>query len=235
MKWVLIFSRLDVYSAFRLATISTIFHSQIIYPSVKSLDLGYDSLYSTPRLNSFLKAFNNQKLMKLVNLTILDIKNNRLVTDEGIQNLNNLACLKINKNKLITDEGIKNLTNLRSLQLANSGLITNSGLKRLTNLTDISLLNETDYKKKYKSYINNDGISHLSLLSVLNIGYNKKINDEVFKYLTNVKYLSYTNLTHLEFHDFTEIGLNYLINLVTRVHIDKNYCLFGSCFQKWYR
>ncbi len=73
----------------------------------------------------------------------MDLSNNKLITNEGIQHLTNLTLLDLSHYVLtyneITNEGIQQLTNLTSLDLCVNYLISNEGIQQLTNLTSLIL------------------------------------------------------------------------------------------------
>ena len=64
------------------------------------LDLKNDSKYYN--------IITNNKLQKFINLTSLDLYDNKKITDNGIKNLKNLTFLNLQYNKLITNNGISN-------------------------------------------------------------------------------------------------------------------------------
>ena len=105
--------------------------------------------------DSYPKLTNN-KIKELINLTSLNLANNRVIKDDGINSLTNLTSLNLKNNFSITNNGINNLINLKSLNLDHNNFITNNGIKGLTNLTFLCIIRNMN--------ITNDSIKHLSLL-----------------------------------------------------------------------
>ncbi|AYV81729.1 MAG: hypothetical protein Harvfovirus56_6 [Harvfovirus sp.] len=74
-----------------------------------------------------------------LNLTELDISNNKCITDAAVGTFRNLTSLNIQSNNKITDDAVSVLTNLRSLNLGLNNLISNDAVKCLVNLTSLNL------------------------------------------------------------------------------------------------
>src|SRR5436190_4947150 len=80
--------------------------------------------------NSKYPDLTNTNLVKLINLTSLNLCNLNIITNEGIEKLVNLKTLNLYYNKIITNDGIKRLINLTSINLNGNKIITNDGIKR---------------------------------------------------------------------------------------------------------
>ena len=67
--------------------------------------------------DAFMNEINNKNIQELVNLTSLNLIDNKIITNEGIQGLANLTNLNLRFNKIITNKGIQGLTKLTNLDL----------------------------------------------------------------------------------------------------------------------
>jgi hypothetical protein len=112
------------------------------HPEITSL------IFATRNANdALLEAFNHQANYSICkNLTSLDLRGCRNITDKGIEalkNLPNLTSLDLGECRNITDKGIealKNLPNLTSLDLRECRNITDKGIEALKNLPNLTSL-----------------------------------------------------------------------------------------------
>ncbi len=78
---------------------------------------------------------------KLVNLTYLDLWDNRISDITPLSNLTNLARLALNYNQISDISPLANLTNLTYLELCENQISDIKPLANLTNLTNLNLIN----------------------------------------------------------------------------------------------
>lgn len=155
-------------------------------------------------------------LIKLTNLTRLDIFNCPNITDEGITQMTHLRSLSLvgSSDRKITSQGIACLTNLEKLDLTRNSQITDialtmhklqhldltgnytiadSVLDKLTNLTYLSLRSNT--------LITDAGLRPLVLLEELDLSWNRIVTDAALAGLTSLKTL------HADRSKVTDAGL----------------------------
>lgn len=161
---------------------------------------------SSARLN-----ITNKGLLKLSNLTSLNLHGNSTITNEGISNLISLTHLDLNNNRLITDQGISSLTNLTSLNLKRNSTITDGVLANLTNLRSLDL----SFNEVIKE------ISDLTNLTSLNLQVNIRINNQNLENLHNITSLNLsganclyrnpliTNQGLINLHKLTDLDLSH--------------------------
>ncbi|GAG90118.1 unnamed protein product, partial [marine sediment metagenome] len=82
----------------------------------------------------FINKFFNTHIIKLRFKTLNTYEYSKLTSDI-LNSLVNLTYLNLENNKTITDAGIKGLVNLTELNLDNNEIITNFGILYLINLT----------------------------------------------------------------------------------------------------
>lgn len=130
------------------------------------------------------------KVSCLENLPLLShlaLSSNYSLEDDDIVKLSNLTRLELLEYNQITDEGLSKLTNLKSLTVDVSwvsndeGEISNEGLTSLVNLTSLSI------RDPYDDAISDEGILSLTNLSEIDVTRNPYISIETLRKLTNLK------------------------------------------------
>jgi hypothetical protein len=171
----------------------------------------------------------NKSFDYLSNLETLEIDDNYVINDSGLQKLKKIKHLYIYNCNKITDNGISNLINLEKLGLYSMENIIDLTFKKLNKLQELVL---TDCQ------ITNSGLKYLSNLTRLKLVNVKNINWKDFDQL-NIKelYLSQINITDCEFIYLKNIrllmlyylkingsGLKYLTN-IQKLIINQSYIL----------
>jgi len=131
-------------------------------------------------ISSLLKCNNLEKkyFAKLSNINKLCI--NSEVDDIVISKLTNLIELNCDENDLISDDGVINLIKLKILNCGDNTKLTNNILFKLTNLEKIY------YNSNNKININEEILSKLSHLKVIDYKIKKKIIEDNIKNDTNI-------------------------------------------------
>jgi hypothetical protein len=166
-----------------------------------------DCLKKLTKLESLSLAYNkvisDSAFSRLNNLTHLDLRKTEYVTDATMKHLTNLTSLIVSgSSDRITDEGllcldptkmkflsiqltsvkpkisnasVNRLTNLTTLHIGCSGALTLDCMHSMHNITSLNL-----FAIDHQSF-SDDGISHLTALTHLDLSYNKGITDESIK------------------------------------------------------
>lgn len=144
----------------------------------------------------------NETLMKLTNLTFLDLDHNKTIIGKTILTLPNLTSLKIGRNKTITDSDIINFTKLIELDITGNEIITDESIEQLTDLKILNISeNRTFVGKSFEKLTN---------LQTLIMNDNKHIKDEQLMTLTNL-----SELVLFRCNSITKESLSRLTNLET--------------------
>ena len=136
----LIIKNSNIFAQLRLKSANKILEEIIVIKKINNENLS--------------EKIDDKILLKYENIKILNICNNKNVTNEGIKNLVNLTHLDCRLTK-ITDEGIKNLVDLTHLNCF-ATKITDEGIKNLVNLTYLDC--------RYRN-LGNEGIKNLKYLN----------------------------------------------------------------------
>lgn len=142
----------------------------------------------------------------LSNLNVLDIARSKFsanfleITDFTLSRLPKLETLRLKSFTYISDSGLALLTNLRSLTLMPTCCITNHGLSHLTGLTDLTILdcncNDLKYRfffdvdPPYPPILNDDGFKYLTNLLSLSVEGNLYISEKLLATMTNLTNLN---------------------------------------------
>jgi hypothetical protein len=124
----------------------------------------------------------------LFNLKILNLENNKSITNNGIYYLINLTSLNVISNKNITNDGISHLTNLTDLKFSVNNKIRSDEYSFIySKITDLNALADERLNNK----ITIQGINSLTNLRTIDIYenfYNKnvKIKGQELKHLTRL-------------------------------------------------
>jgi len=166
----------------------------------RNILLDDDQLSSFPSLTALYLGPNENitdaGIKSLTALTILSIGGNQKITDEGLSKLTSLTGLSLGWNKNITDRGMEPLTALTDLDLGVNNQITDIGIltKPLTSLqmglnlkiTDKGLPGSLTSLGLGWSKISDAGLSRLTALATLNIGFNCLVTDAGIAPLTKL-------------------------------------------------
>jgi len=181
------------------------------YKNVETLDLTSNDTVKNEDLNTGLVSLNltnnhmitNVGLEHLQNLTSLNLMYNTTITDIGLSVVPNLLELDLESNSTVTDSGLNKLTKLVSLNLTDNDTITDKGVENLKNLTSLDL---TD-----NNTITNRALSNLIKLNSLYLATNRSITEVGLSMLTNLTLLDLDD--NLTFRGSSRGGLKDLTSL----------------------
>jgi hypothetical protein len=122
----------------------------------------------------------DESINKLKSIKILNLYKQKNLTDTALKYLTQIEDLTITGCELITDAGISHLKNIKYLSIGNCWRITGSAFKSLPDITYL-------YAVGTNLTINN--LKYLERLERLDIGYCRKLTDDIFQYINNIRYL----------------------------------------------
>ena len=147
-----------------------------------------------------------ENLSTLVNLTVLDVGDNKIRKIEGIDTLVNLEEFHAAKNKLTVIEGLDKLTNLILIAVQVNFISKITGLENLVELEQLYM--QQNQIKKIEGLDNNPNIE------TLDIAVNKVSKFENLEHLTNLREL-WMNWNNIEDSDENKEYLTKLTKLKT--------------------
>ena len=167
-------------------------------------DYNIDDIYTDDYLNVtylYVKAPENinlilNELPKFINLTYLDLADNKIKKIKGLDTLVNLKFLILYDNEITEINGLDNLVNLKDLCLYGNKITEIKGLDNLVKLTNLALSdNEITEIKGLDHLVNledlclmNNKIEELKLNGIKNLTYLRKLglySVSLTKYLPN--------------------------------------------------
>ncbi|AUI68027.1 leucine-rich repeat domain-containing protein [Beggiatoa leptomitoformis] len=148
------------------------------------------------------KLQNLSGLETLRNLSTLDLRDNRLTSLLGLETLRNLSALDLRGNQLTSLSGLETLANLSALDLRGNQLTSLSGLETLANLSALDL--------RSNRLTSLSGLETLANLSTLDLSFNQLTS------LSGLETLVYLSSLDLSGNPLTSLsGLETLANLST--------------------
>lgn len=181
--------------------------SMVLFPNIKYLDLSrtdhkisfYGGLYHLSNMTSLrlenissLYGVGNDDLALVTQLRSLSLRNNRRITDSGIQSLTNLTHLNIAFNSIITSLIFHKLPNLVDLCVSSERWTYIQRLSELYKLTSLTILHDCNYAP---CVIDDSVISTLTNLSILHIYGENKITDVGLEGMTRLTNLRISSIT----------------------------------------
>lgn len=149
---------------------------------IGTLDLGYSPIKG---LNLASPCMLDEHVLPLTNITALDLKYNKYITNLVVTSLPSLTNLNISHNTQITSDALEKCTQLKELYLGGNSRIDDRCISRLTNLETLCLPQNRN--------ITNFSVSLLTKLTWLDLEDNDRISGEGLVTLTNLTYLKLAN------------------------------------------
>jgi len=179
-----------------LEMLSSTLTTLLLHGKISITDVGLKKMTNLTKLDLLTSEISNDAVQSLVNLKSICIHTISKITFQGISSLKNLITLEIYSNPIKNKE-LNSMNQLTSLTLRSSrDKLTNKCLKDLTNLSKLNF--------SLNTYIDNDGIKNLPLLT--NISINHRITVEGIMHLTALSSLQLSrNITDNGIHDLTNL------------------------------